>query len=342
MIRPIQYLRGIAAMMVVWVHAVPIVPAVAAQMGDPQWGTAGVDLFFVISGFIMVVSTADKPVTSWQFICHRIARVVPLYWLVTLVMVAKAASRHQLTELHYTGAAIAKSLTFIPYDSLEHPGRVWPILLQGWTLNYEMFFYALFALSLALPKWRLQAMLGALSLLVISGFVFEHSGPLSSVYVSPILLEFGLGMWLAQDWVKGRLSERSIFVSVAMIVLGFWLLMHIDSRWSLTFGALLVVAGAMNSRICGVHNRLLMELGNASYSIYLTHIFMFGTLRAIGRHLSAHVSLSTAAAFMFVAMTICAIAGWLCYRFVEKPMTDFFHGRMKHRASALVAAPQSP
>src|SRR4029077_17035692 len=89
-IRPVQYLRGIAAMMVVWHHALGQIALSRLLTELPPFGGYGVDLFFVISGFIMVVTTWDKPIGPLEFMRHRIRRIVPLYWLVTLLMVLAA------------------------------------------------------------------------------------------------------------------------------------------------------------------------------------------------------------------------------------------------------------
>ena len=90
LILPIQYLRGIAAILVVWFHATIQVDGVSTYFSS-SFGASGVDLFFVISGFIMVVTTAGKDVTPQRFFVLRIIRVVPLYWLATLAGIARAA-----------------------------------------------------------------------------------------------------------------------------------------------------------------------------------------------------------------------------------------------------------
>src|SRR5229473_1548571 len=147
-IRPIQYLRAIAALMVVWHHSLIQVPGVAQFIALPEFGPSGVDIFFVISGFIMLVITAGKEVTPAEFIRQRVIRVVPLYWLTTLLMLGCAVVvPTAFKTLQFSPAAVAKSLLFVPYDSLSFPGHAWPVLVPGWTLNYEMFFYGLFAAS---------------------------------------------------------------------------------------------------------------------------------------------------------------------------------------------------
>ena len=144
-------------MMVVWGHSVFIIPDIAERLGEPYFGASGVDLFFVISGFIMVVTTSRTEFTPQKFFLLRSIRVVPLYWLATLAWIAYKVFEHSFQGVY--PAAIAKSLLFIPYSSPGFPRGVWPILANGWTLNYEMFFYALFALSLAAPaRVRLAAL----------------------------------------------------------------------------------------------------------------------------------------------------------------------------------------
>ncbi len=118
-------------------------------------GFAGVDVFFVISGFIMwsISARESRPAA---FMVNRIVRITPLYWLATGVMIFGALAglfpRVVLTPDH-----IVNSLLFIPHVSPSNH-QVWPLLVQGWTLNYEMFFYALFALTLFAPR-ALQALL---------------------------------------------------------------------------------------------------------------------------------------------------------------------------------------
>jgi exopolysaccharide production protein ExoZ len=281
MIRPIQYLRGIAAMMVVWHHSVGQVPATLNFIRLPMWGVYGVDQFFMISGFIMLVTTWDKPITPMEFIQHRIRRVVPLYWTATLLMVAIAIVAPALFKtLKFDAASILKSLFFVPYESLAEPGKLYPLLAPGWTLNYEMFFYALFAVTLLVGRnWRVPIMVGALSALVIAGYALHPSISPLQIYTSPMLLEFGAGMILGRLWVMRKHARR------------------------------------------GGGNAVLMALGDASYSIYLTHIFTLGALRVVWVRIVPDASMASSVVLMAVSLTVSAFAGWLCYRWVERPLT---------------------
>jgi exopolysaccharide production protein ExoZ len=331
-------------MMVVWLHCLYVIPGAVERLGTPYFGSSGVDLFFVISGFIMVVTTADKDVTPSRFFCLRLIRIAPLYWAMTLVLVACAALGHSyieldnaqwrigldgcindacLTHLRYAPAAIVKSLLFIPYRSPEFPGGVWPILLQGWTLNYEMFFYALFALSLAPPsRFRLPALVATLGLLVVAGKLFgPFTSPLASTYSNPMLLEFAAGMILAQAWMHAEPRDWRPY-SALLIVLGFYAIGSQHSRYVIMSGAFIIVACCLHPRICAIKSRPLLELGNASYSIYLTHQFVLAALAWSWMRVLPRVTWASTAVFVALALALCAVTGVLCYRYFERPLTD--------------------
>ena len=331
--------------MVVWVHALYIIPGVAEQFNVPNFGGTGVDLFFVISGFIMVVTTAEKDVTPVGFFCRRIVRVVPLYWLATLAMIAVAAWGQSFKDLGYPPAAIAKSLLFIPYTAIGgHPGNVWPILGQGWTLNYEMFFYALFALSLAAPRrLRLPGLAVTLGSLVVIGRLFGPFGsPLAVVYTSPMLLEFAAGMILARRWLLDGSRNWSPW-SLLFVVFGFCAIGLRDSRFITQHApfitmcaAFIIVAGCLHPKICAIKSRPLLELGNASYSIYLIHQFVLDALVWSWLRVFPVVSAASSVLFMALALLLCTAAGWLCYRFIERPLTSRLREFVKRSASERV------
>ncbi len=184
LIHPIQYLRGIAALMVVWHHGVGQLATLETYFPF-RFGTSGVDLFFVISGFIMVVTTAGRDVTPTEFIARRFVRVVPLYWVLTLALAATALVAPSLfRSVTLTAVSLIQSLLFIPHFSPSHAGMIWPVLVPGWTLNYEMFFYVVFAASLAFSH-RLAILSITLAMLVASGYLLGPS-PTRSREPTPI------------------------------------------------------------------------------------------------------------------------------------------------------------
>ena len=337
LVLPIQYLRGVAALMVVWHHGIGQIQGVEGYF-PLRFGTSGVDLFFVISGFIMVMTTAGKNVTPMNFIGRRFIRVVPLYWMLTLALVALllvAPSLFRTTVL--TPGSLIQSLLFIPHYSPSHAGEVWPILVPGWTLNFEMFFYLVFAASLAFRQ-PLIFLASALAMLVAAGYLLgPFSNPIAKTYSDPILLEFVAGALIGHRWTAGRL-RLPLSISIMAIVLGFALLVLRDSpplgSFTQLLGAVFVVYGSLNVYLLRWHNGLLLALGDASYSIYLTHIISLGAWRWIWAktHPTAP-DLPTAALFMLTAMIFCAIVGWISYRWIETPLLSRSKALLGNRKS---------
>jgi exopolysaccharide production protein ExoZ len=305
-------------MMVVWHHSVEFLGNGAG------FGASGVDLFFVISGFIMVVST-DRGVSPGAFMVNRIVRVVPFYWCATLLIVALSLAHMSFKVEVINLETVTKSLLFVPYESPTHAREIWPLLVPGWTLNYEMFFYALFALSLFVwSKWRLIGIGTLLASLVAAGYIYGPFDGAASVYTDPRLLEFLAGMVIANLWLKGVVWHWGI--GAAGIVAGFGLLAN-DNKVALIVGAALVVWGSLSKEIRVLDFKPLFEIGNASYSIYLTHIFTLVTIHA----LLPHGTLS-----ILASMCICAMVGYGVYRLIERPMTERL--RIKRPARVAVAA----
>jgi len=327
-ILPVQYLRGIAALLVVWHHAREQLPGLQ-QLIDWSFGTSGVDLFFVISGFIMVVTTAGSKMGPWQFWQRRFVRVVPLYWLLTLGMEAIWLVKPDLFKtLNVTTVNLVQSLLFIPHFSNAFPDRVWPLLVPGWTLNYEMFFYAVFGLSMFLPVCgRLAGLTVVFLTLVLAGYVL---GPFASaalsIYTSALLLEFLAGAWIGSLYVRGRITLPPMF-SLGLVVLGFVLLVLRDSQplgvMTQILGAILTVIGALNGRFAAWRSDTLRALGDSSYSLYLTHIFVLGVTRMVWTRLSTSpLTFDSGLTYILLSTVLCAIVGWLVYTYLESPLTQ--------------------
>jgi exopolysaccharide production protein ExoZ len=341
LIQPIQYLRGIAALMVVWHHGVGQLATLETYFPF-RFGTSGVDLFFVISGFIMVVTTAGRDVTPTEFIARRFVRVVPLYWVLTLALAATALVAPSLfRSVKLTAVSLIQSLLFIPHFSPSHAGMIWPVLVPGWTLNYEMFFYVVFAASLAFSH-RLAILSITLAMLVASGYLlgpFAH--PIAQTYTDPILLEFVAGALIGRLWLAG--ADLPFVPSILASLVGAALLLRRDSppleSYTQLLGAVLLVCGVLNRRILHWRNDLLRSLGDASYSIYLTHIFTLGVWRWVWARLNVGVTgLAAALAFMLLALVFASVVGWLSYRWIETPLLAWMRDRRRNRIRASTAA----
>jgi exopolysaccharide production protein ExoZ len=340
-ILPIQYLRGVAALMVVWQHGMEQIAGMLEHF-PLRFGVSGVDLFFVISGFIMVITTTGKGVTPIDFIVRRFIRVVPLYWVLTLALVAVLLAAPSLFRtVVLTPAGLIQSLLFIPHFSSGHPGKIWPILVPGWTLNYEMFFYCIFAASLAFTH-RLAVLVDTLVLLVAAGYLlgpFAH--PAAQTYTNPVLLEFVAGAAIGHFWIQGDL-RIPLAASIIAMLIGATLLVlrHVPPLGNFTpmVGAGLLVCGSLNDRLMHWRSGLPLALGDASYSIYLTHLFTFGLYRWVWVKLYPETpELGATAAFMFLALVVCAIVGWLSYRWIEIPLLNWLKSIWRKKADAKFA-----
>lgn len=175
----LQSLRSIAAIMVVAFHSYVHLDARGIIAGIPaivDAGRAGVDIFFVISGFIMVYISQDnfgRPGAPADFLIRRIIRVLPVYWLYTFLIASilfvapHLFSQGKSFDLNHLMA----SLLFIPWENSI--GDIKPVLNVGWTLNFEMYFYCLFAITLLLGK---RYLLPLLSIVMLCGSLAGLSG----------------------------------------------------------------------------------------------------------------------------------------------------------------------
>lgn len=319
----IQYLRGAAAIAVVLFHA-------AEKTGFHfAIGAAGVDVFFVISGFIMWVVTAHREPTPLQFMRARIRRIVPLYWLATAVMVAGGLGG-LFPNLVLTLEHVLASLLFIPVRS-PSSGEIWPVLVQGWTLNYEMFFYLVFAASLYLTRsWRLPVITGFLVLLVTIGLLFDTSNAVILTFTRPIILEFLVGMVIGDFWLKGRMPSAAVgFGLVALTLCGF---AYVQAA-RLSFDALVcgpLAAGLVVGTLAIERGRRLAEvpsfnlLGDASYSIYLWHGFVIAVVAKLG------AILAIPPALVFAAAVVSGVCFGICSHYLlEKQTLLTFRRKLK-------------
>lgn len=304
----LQYLRALAAGLVVLLHS-----AIEAGL-DFSVGAMGVDIFFVLSGFLMWTITGGntRPIA---FLRDRCQRIMPSYWIVTLaVSLAIAAGLYRTTTASFD--QVVMSLLFVPHFSPD--GLIYPVVKPGWTLNYEMFFYALFAVALLLPRkhraWTLTTALGGL---VGLGLLFRPTDALGIFYTDPIMLEFAMGMGLGLLWERGY--GRVGFAAVAAFsVAGFAASAVVDERLFF-FGmpALLIVAATLAFEKIGKvpHWPIAKLLGDASYSIYLWHSIAISACVRIAAYLGLDpIFIMLAGPFAGVAL------GLLIYWTVEAPL----------------------
>ncbi len=298
----IQYLRAIAATMVVVFHCFYSVSFMRPDIDHFSWLRSGVDIFFVVSGYVMVSSTMGTSVDATTFMLRRINRIVPLYWFATIIM---AISVLQGEYLYKIG-----SMLFLP---VTHPvsGLIEPILQPGWTLNYEMFFYVLFALMLTIrERWQLPAMVGLLTMLVFIGSITDATG-IFGFYSNSIILEFAFGMFIA----RFRLVAHWLFLPACFAAIAYF--HEATAPRALTIGvpSALIVAASLSLEHRLPRWQSLRLVGDASYAIYLFHIMMLSVL--VPLWLSLELSRLW---FVPLATIIILTVGTAIYIVVEKPL----------------------
>ncbi len=333
----LQVLRALAAFMVVVFHMAEFD---LAQLERPlAFGKYGVDVFFVISGFVMVYTIARRPLGPVQFLANRVIRIVPLYWALTLGVFAVAVLAPTL--LKSTSAdpvELAKSLFFVPFTKSN--GEMHPVLFVGWTLNYEMFFYALFAAGLLLPGagGRVAATFGMLGGLVLAGLVLRPAGDVARFYTSPLLLEFGWGMLLGLGYPRLARGGRPLPALVlaaggaaAILVLPFYGAIGFQPLTIGLAGAALVAGVVMlEARGWSLASRPLLLVGAASYALYLSHPFVLAVVRQVAARTGLLAGPGGVAVALLAGAAAALGAGVAIHLLLERPM-DLF---LRHRSRA--------
>lgn len=317
----IQMLRGVAALMVLVGHVLAEAQhyfGLPIPLATLPW-TRGVDIFFVISGFVVALSAGRYAGRPGAFLARRAARVVPLYWLFTSLMVAVlllAPGAAKDTALE--PAQIVSSYFFLPYE--RHDGRIAPVLSLGWTLNYEMWFYALLALALTLRS-PLATATGALAGLVVAGLLFPGASALWICWTNPLILEFAFGMGLAFIWSRrgGRIDGR---FGPGILVLALALMVTLDSTSlprviAAGVPAALIVAAA--TLFWGKRRAPGQRLGDASYALYLSHRFVLRPLTLILIPVLPGGA-GSAAIFAIVATGLALAVAFAVHAGFERPM----------------------
>ena len=344
----IQYLRGLAALMVVVFHLGEPLGRMGYTGGWPVGLSAGVDVFFIISGFVMWMTTRDRTVSPLRFWQKRIIRIVPLYWLVTTFMAAVLLIAPSMMQTSvFSLRHVIASYAFLP---VENPGKpaMEPLVFPGWTLNYEMFFYLLFgAFLLARPTVRLWGTVAMLVGLVVVGAAL--AAPKLSVvgfYSSDIMLEFAFGMLLG-ELVYRREADRLVSPALGWVMLLAGVTAMLVSPRGLSiprvllFGvpALTTVAGALSLEGHGKlrEYRLAHALGNASYSIYLTQLVSMAAFFMIWRKLHLDRIVATRPLFVLCDVAAALAVGWFCYWLVERRLIALFRGDLRRRMPAVDA-----
>ena len=339
-ITSIHYMRGIAALLIVIFHILNR-KSIYGQL-KIDWLNSGVDLFFIISGFVIYSSSRNPKVTPKEFLRRRFIRVVPLYWFFTSIfIILKLSIPNFDSNSSFHVIQIIKSFLFIPHYHANFNKEIWPILIPGWSLNYEIYFYLIYALVLITGRKFLLTKMSILFVLFIAlNIQFENKNPIFVTYTNPIILEFLAGIFLAKLYSSKEYfnyKEKFSFLGIPLIIIGsIFLLFSLEPLFSQMnraikwgFPAFLIILGCLLSEetISKFKSLFLRVFGNSSYSIYLSHSFGIGLCSFIWKKLN--YSLQGICLIMFTLFTFltCISIGIISYYLIERNLLNFLQNK---------------
>lgn len=275
MIPNIQILRGVAAINVAFYHVLYVSEKYSLNPTYlsffKNWGQNGVDIFFVISGFIIFYTQKQNKKKFLDFLKQRLLRIVPIYWLLTLIIVILSLiDARVFSNLEITTELIFSSFLFLSILL----NKSYPILNTGWSLEYEMFFYLSFAFFLLFKKTNIILILLFFFILILFSKEF-------------LFAEFLFGVLLGYFFSKFKsmnnlISYFFLFLGILIIILSISSLSlisitnHFDRMIYLGIPATMIVFGLIY--IQQGKNIFFIFLGNASYSIYLVHLLIISAV----------------------------------------------------------------
>lgn len=302
----IQYLRAVAALSVVGAHTFL------------NFGAEGVDLFFVISGFIMcyVIHNTDKNYKC--FLIDRYLRIAPMYYLITIVFVLCGFS--EVTSFHQ----VIQTITFLKYYESA------PLLSIGWTLEYEFAFYSLCALAMALFKSFNMRIYFVLIILFIVVVILDFHLFAEKKYGH--FAEFSFGIFIYILFKNELIPSRALLVGISGIFVSILLLYFANTFYGndllylrfIGFGlpSALLLISVLSMRAKIGNFSVIQYLGDASYSIYITHtttILSFYVFYDIARGNSLIVDV--------MSFMLAVAFGCLAYSYIEQPISKFLRLR---------------
>ncbi|MFF0267699.1 acyltransferase family protein [Kribbella sp. NPDC004536] len=334
----VQGLRGIAALIVVVAH-ISGPGEFEQRIFRSSWtswlhmpANTGVDLFFVISGLIMVVTTwrtFDRPGSSRRFLLRRILRIYPLYWIVSSAIVFLYEESPSSVRWDGQRPNILESYLLLP-----HQGRL--PLLVAWSLVFLMYFYLVFAVALLLGRSRLPWVMAGWVVVTLTLYatVGHTTNPYLAVVSSPLSLEFVLGAAIGLATVHGWLLRPYVVLALGIVSFSACLVFLGVSGWSqfpsdgvrvlvVAAPAGLIVYGAIGveTRYGHIVSPFHRRLGDASYSLYLTHLPALTLLATAwaGRLPSGPV---VHALMLPAALAYVVIGAMACNAILERPLQN--------------------
>lgn len=326
MVYSVQYLRGFAALLVVMSHVFTKTTQLSGYKGE--WfsiGPAGVDLFFIISGFIMCKATERKIISPATFMLARVKRIIPLYWFLSLMALAIFLIRPDLVNSSGGATTVLHSFTLFPIGE--------KLLIQnGWTLSFEFLFYIIFAVSIAVNyNDKIRNTVIILCSLVCAGLMIEPNGAALDFLTSTLLLEFAMGM-AAYLYLQKYSGYK--FINAALIISGVIMLCAFSEYGKTPYrvlcfglpmlGIFIGFVSFESSLKKASHKKTLWPLkalGDSSYSLYLFHPFALSLSAVVIKALQLQSNVVTSS---IILISTALVSGYMCYAWLEMPLNKLF------------------
>jgi len=325
MVLSVQYMRAIAALLVVLHHSLE--KGVQYNMISQNWfdtgGELGVNLFFIISGYIMCHATYNKQIHFKKFLKARFIRILPLYWILTTVVLVIFFISPELINSSGGTTSIFDSYLLIPSGNKY-------LVQNGWTLSYEFYFYFIFALGLsAMGYMKYFIPMIVITLLILIGMFIQFNAPILKFLTHQTLLEFLLGILSFIAFQKYSINKiTSVLLVISAAILVYWSAQGEINiyvfKYVLPLFFFIGMRGLESSFVSlqkSMPSKLLEGLGNSSYSLYLIHPF---ALVVVSKVLYLVGALLPSSLFLLLLMVASLIAGHLCYLVLEQNLTQFF------------------
>jgi len=331
----IQALRGIAVLLVVFYHIIAIETKYNSNyIVMPDFfkiGNIGVDIFFIISGFIMVTVTKNyfkDRNKFYKFIYLRFTRIYPLYWFYTILLLPILFIKPEWVNSSQNGNVnILSSILLFPTETL-------PLVMVGWSLIHEIYFYIIFGLFLLLiDKSKLiKYTFIWLLLIIISNILIDYNLPLIKLIINPLTVEFIAGILLGIYFLKYNhkisFSKTLLFISFLSLLFISYLHESVEIQgWSriMIYGvpSFLIVLFSIEVEKQGfVFHKYLILIGDASYSIYLSHLL---TLNVVAKVFNIFLFENYIFELLMVTtmLTVALAWGLISYRYIETPIINF-------------------
>lgn len=346
MIKSIQYLRFLAAFIVIFAHSNAQMYGISAKYTN--MGGFGVDLFFVISGFIMPFIIfggryrGQAPeIGAAEFMARRVSRIWPMYFLATAAvvvlswMVANGKFSDVGAEFAYHYNAYRVNLAWV-FDSLTFThGADAPVLGTGWTLQVEFMFYSAIAvILLSKPEnlFQLEARLAALfALFFFISSIGVSASSFAKAYATPMIIEFAFGMIIYRLYSAEVLIEKKLAILLGIGAFIAFIFIEVTSltQWGGHFNrpimwggcAFFIVWSALSLEKYISENKTLLLLGDSSYSLYLVHYIIGPVIFHYWHNYSLAESIPLWA-YLSMFIVVCHLAGIACHLYLEKPINS--------------------